>query len=74
MNFEKIGQFIGAILLFGAGTAWYRVDSWAIDLTVIMALSGIFIFWAGSSLEEMLRTKRVRARYKKEEEEEKNND
>ena len=68
MNFEKIGQFIGTILLLGAGMGWYKVDNWTIQLTVIMALSGIFIIWAGSRLEDTLQTRRVRARYQKEEE------
>ena len=69
MNFEKIGQFIGTVLLLGAGAGWYKVDNWTIQLTVILSLSGIFIIWAGSNLEDKLERRRVRAQYKKEDEE-----
>ena len=73
MNFEKIGQLIFSVLVLGAGAGWLNSSTtMTIKITVIMVLLGAFIFWAGSSLEEMLRTKRVKARYKKEEEEENN--
>ena len=72
MNFEKIGQFIFSILVLGAGAGWLNGSNMTVQITVIMVLLGAFIFWAGSSLEEMLRTKRVKAQYKKEEEEENN--
>ena len=69
MNFEKIGQFLGGVLLFGALTAWYKVDNWPIQFTVIFILSGIFLIWAGSNLQEKLERRRVRAQYEKEDEE-----
>ena len=65
MNFEKIGQFLGTVLIFAAGAGWYKVDNWTVQFTVILALSGIFLFWAGDKLER----RRVRAQYEKEDRE-----
>ena len=65
MNFEKIGQFLGTVLIFGAGVGWYKVDNWTIQFTVILASLGIFLIWTGDKLE----TRRVRAKYEKEDEE-----
>ena len=69
MNFEKIGQFLGGVLLFAALTALYKVDNWPIQFTVIFVLLGIFLIWAGSNLQEILERRRVRAQYEKEDEE-----
>ena len=69
MNFEKIGQFLGTVLILGAGAGWYKVDNWTIQFTVIFVLSGIFFIWAGSNLQEKLERRRVRAQYEKEDEE-----
>lgn len=65
MNFEKIGQFLGTVLIFGAGVGWYKVDNWSIQFTVILASLGIFLIWVGDKLER----RRVRAQYEKEDEE-----
>lgn len=69
MNFEKIGQFLGAVLIFGAGVGWYKVDNWTIQFTVIFVLSGIFLIWAGSNLQEIIDRRRVKALYEKEDRE-----
>ena len=69
MNFEKIGQFLGTVLLLGALMGWYKVDNWTIQLTLILSLSGVFLIWAGSNLEDKLERRRVRAQYEKEDEE-----
>ena len=68
MNFEKIGQFLGTVLLLGAGMGWYKVDNWTIQFTVILASLGIFLIWAGSNLQDKLERRRVRAQYEKEDE------
>ena len=72
MNFEKIGQFLGTVLILGAGMGWYKVDNWTIQFTVIFVLSGIFFIWAGSNLQEKLERRRVRAQYEKEDRESNN--
>jgi hypothetical protein len=72
MNFEKIGQFLGGVFLFGALTAWYKVDNWPIQFTVIFVLSGIFLIWAGSNLQEKLERRRVSAQYENEDRESNN--
>ena len=72
MNFEKIGLFLGTVLILGAGMGWYKVDNWTIQFTVIFVLSGIFFIWAGSNLQEKLERRRVRAQYEKEDEEDNN--
>ena len=69
MNFEKIGQFLGTVLIFGAGVGWYKVDNWTIQFTLILASLGIFLIWAGSNLQDKLERRRVRAQYEKEDEE-----
>ena len=72
MNFEKIGQFLGTVLIFGAGVGWYKVDNWTIQFAVILASIGIFLIWAGSNLQDKLERRRVRAQYEKEDEEHNN--
>ena len=72
MNFEKIGQFLGTVLILGAGMGWYKVDNWTIQFTVVFVLSGIFFIWAGSNLQEKLERRRVRAQDEKEDEEDHN--
>ena len=69
MNFEKIGQFLGTVLLLGAGMGWYKVDNWSIQFTLILAFSGILLIWAGSNLEDRLERRRAKAQYEKEDKE-----
>jgi hypothetical protein len=69
MNFEKIGQFLGAVLLLGAVMGWYKVDNWSIQFTLILAFSGILLIWAGSNLEDRLERRRAKAQYEKEDKE-----
>jgi glucose uptake protein GlcU len=69
MNFEKIGQLIGTMLLLGSVLGWMRIDNWSMQPSIIMGVSGILIFWAGTSLEEKIQNRKHLKNLQREKEE-----
>ena len=69
MNFEKIGQSIGSMVFLGSVLGWMRIDNWSMQASIIIAVSGILIFWAGTSLEEEIQNRKHLKNLQREKEE-----
>ena len=69
MNFEKIGQSIGSMVFLGSVLGWMRIDNWSMQASIIMAVSGILIFWAGTSLEDKIQNRKHLKNLQREKEE-----
>ena len=69
MNFEKIGQSIGSMVFLGSVLGWMRIDNWSMQASIIMAVSGILIFWAGMSLEDKIQYRKHLKNLQREKEE-----
>ena len=69
MNYEKIGQSIGSMVFLGSVLGWMRIDNWSMQASIIMAVSGILIFWAGMSLEDKIQYRKHLKNLQREKEE-----